>query len=154
MHRFDPDRLKERSEAAFAVRRQVRFQDVDAAGLVFHPRVLEYFHDAFVDFLAAHGYPLHELIGRGPWGSPLRHAEADFLAPLRFGDEVSVAMVAAHVEPSEVTVGYRLTRLSDGKVAAVGQSVQTFVRWETFSRTPMPDDLRAAFEALGQPGGA
>jgi YbgC/YbaW family acyl-CoA thioester hydrolase len=134
---------------SFAVRRAVRFQDVDAAGLVFHPRVLEYFHDAFVEFLAAHGQRLDEVLQQARWGAPLRHAEADYLAPLRFGDEIEVALVKARLEQSEVRLDFRVTRARDDEVAAVGHTVHVFVDARTFRRRPVPDELRVAFESLG-----
>src|SRR5690349_4057971 len=86
----------------------VRFQDIDAAGIVFYPRILEYFHDAYVAFLAAHGAPLHEALQTGSFLAPIKHCEADFMAPLRFGEQVGVALVRGLVAGSVVTIGYRV----------------------------------------------
>ena len=41
--------------AGFTHRMLARFQDVDAAGIVFFARIFDYFHDAYVAFFAAHG---------------------------------------------------------------------------------------------------
>jgi YbgC/YbaW family acyl-CoA thioester hydrolase len=149
MHRFTRDELKPRPATAFAERRAVRFQDVDAAGIIFYPRLLEYFHDTYVSFLAAAGTPLPEVLREGSWISPVRHAEADYFRPLRFGDEVEVALVRAHLEPTEVTVGYRIAGVETGEVAAVGQVVHTFLEAASFQRTAIPDALRRAYFALG-----
>lgn len=151
MFRFERDALKQLPEGAFVRRVDVRFQDVDAAGIIFYARVLDYCHDAYVDFLAKAGFPLHEAL-TGPWIAPIRHAEADYLKPMRFGDRIGVALVAAHLEPAEdpteVTIGYRIARVADGELAAVGQTVHTFVDAATFRRTPIPEPLRNALTAL------
>jgi acyl-CoA thioesterase FadM len=147
MFRFDRDRLKNAPAGAFKLEFSVRFQDVDAAGIIFYPRALELSHDAYVAFLEHAGLPLHEVL-RGPWLAPVRHAEADYLKPLRFGDKVEVALVAAHLEtmpnPTEVTLGFRIARASDGDVAILTQSIHTFVERKTFQRTGVPQELRTA----------
>lgn len=148
MHRFTREDLKPRTPGAFAERRSVRFQDVDAAGIIFYPRLLEYFHDTYVSFLAASGAPLPQVLAERRWISPVRHAEADYFRPLRFGDEVEVALVRAHVEPTEVTVGYRVARIGSDEVAAVGQVVHTFLDAASFTRTEIPSALRRAYAAL------
>ncbi|HEY3498401.1 MAG TPA: acyl-CoA thioesterase, partial [Polyangiaceae bacterium] len=112
MFRFERARLLQRSETAFAMELPIRFQDVDAAGIIFYPRVLELCHDTYVEFLASSGHPLQEAL-KGPWIMPIRHAEADYLRPLRFGDRVEVAIVAAQMgprqPPTEVTLGYHIS---------------------------------------------
>jgi YbgC/YbaW family acyl-CoA thioester hydrolase len=148
MHRFEREQLVARPVNAFAARRTVRFQDVDAAGIIFFARVLEYFHDAYVSLLDAGGSPLHLVLRERRWAAPLRHAEADYLKPLVFGDIIEVAIVRAHVEPTEVAFGYRIEK-ADGEVAAVGQTVHTFVHPASFRRAEIPPDLRLVFEKIG-----
>ncbi|HEX9619081.1 MAG TPA: thioesterase family protein [Polyangiaceae bacterium] len=149
MHRFSRQELDFRGNAAFGSTRSVRFQDVDAAGIVFYPRVLEYFHDAYVEFLARHGEPLPVVLAERRWAAPLRHAEADYFRPLRFGDSIEVALVRAHVEPTQITVGYRVENLGTKEVAAVGQTVHSFVILPSFERCPVPRALADALSGLG-----
>lgn len=151
MFLFERDVLK-RAPRAFKVGREVRFQDVDAAGVIFYPRLLEYFNDAYLAYLSSVGQPLHASLGRTPWISPVRHAEADFLRPLRFGDAIEVAIVGAatrpETEPSEVTLGFRITRSAGDEAAALGQVVHTFVDSKTFKRTPIPDIMLEVYQRL------
>jgi len=149
MHRFERDTLRRRPDSAFAGERAIRFQDVDAAGIIFYPRLLEYCHDTLVDFYAAAGAPLHENLRAPTWLAPIRHAEADYFKPLRFGDRIEVAIVAAVLADSEVALGFRIARSEGGEVCAVVQSVHTFVEPRTFQRCPVPEPLRAAFLRIG-----
>jgi 1,4-dihydroxy-2-naphthoyl-CoA hydrolase len=148
MHRFDRDELKLSRLHAFVDNRLIRFQDVDAAGIIFYPRVLEMFHDVYVAFLAFAGAPLPEVLRTGTWIAPVRHAEADYFKPLRFGDAVAVEICRAHLSETEATLGYRIARADGGEVCVVGQVVHTFVDRATFKRTPIPDPVRLALEHL------
>ncbi len=144
MHRFDREELKRSSLHAFVDRRAIRFQDIDAAGIIFYPRVLEMFHDAYGAFLAFAGCPLPSVVKAGKWIAPVRHAEADYFKPLRFGDEVGVEICRAHVTETEATLGYRVVRSVGQELCVVGQVVHTFVDCASFKRTPMPEVLSRA----------
>jgi len=148
MPRFEVETLKQKPSGAFSVERDVRFQEVDAAGIVFYPRVLEYFSDTFIAFLGDRGTKLAEVLRENRWGAPLRHAEADYFKPLRYGDRIEVALVRALLEQSEICVGWRVARCSDGVVTSVGQTVHVFVDMRTFKRCSVPAELRRAFDAL------
>ena len=148
MHRFDREELKLSRPHAFVDRRSIRFQDIDAAGIIFYPRVLEMFHDAYAAFLAFAGAPLPEVLRTGTWIAPVRHAEADYFKPLRFGDEVTVEICRAHVLETETTLGYRVARAEGGEVCVVGQTVHTFVERATFKRTPIPESVARALRHI------
>ena len=151
MFRFERDQLRQPTKSRFERDLSIRFQDVDAAGIIFYPNVLALCHDVYVDFLAAHGSPLHEVLQKPTWIAPIRHAEADYFRPLRFGDRVTIAIALAHLEPaelpSEVTLGYQVAKGEE--IHAVVQTVHTFVDPNTFKRVRIPDRLVEAFSGLG-----
>ncbi len=120
----------------------MRFQDVDAAGIVFYARVFDYFHDAYVSFLHGRGARLDEALRDGTWAAPLRHAEADYLRPLHFGDRIDVVIAGIDVAETEYTVGYRVER--DGEVVCVGRVVHVAVDPSEGGRVPVPAELRDA----------
>lgn len=126
----------------YAERRVVRFQDVDAAGIVFYARVFDYFHDAYVGLLRERGAPLERALRDGEWVAPLNRAEAEYLRPLRFGDQIEVAVVAVDLAETEYTVGYRIGL--EGEPAAVGRTRHVNVDPRTFRRAAVPDILRRA----------
>ena len=146
MYRFERALLKQTTLTGFSETREVRFQDVDAAGIIFYPRVFEFFHDLYVAFLADAGFPLHEVLRDKTFAAPIRHAEADYFRPLRFGDQVAVGLVAAHLEPDEVTLGFQLRQ--HDQVCVVGQTLHTFVDTARFQRMAIPEPLAQAFGRL------
>ena len=129
----------------FGTLRVVRFQDVDAAGIVFFPRFYEYFHDTYVELLSACGFDLPARLDEGVWGMPLVHAEADFLRPLRFGDAICVEVVALRESERSVAFGFRVRReggAKSGEVCAVGETVHAFLERASMRSCPMPPSFR------------
>ena len=137
---------------------EVRFQDIDAAGIVYFPRLISYFHDTYVAVLAARGLPLPELLKSSPWIAPIRRAEADFLRPVRFGDRIEASLVRAQASTSSIALGWRLTSSGPAGTAgaaavvhATGKTVHTFVD-RSFQRAALPEEMRRAFaDALAAP---
>ncbi len=140
--RFSREQILAAGEALAAQRRPVRFQDVDAAGTIFFPKVFEYFSDAYLELLLAAGLDVPGDLARRTAAAPLVHSEADYLAPLRFGDQVDVEVVLAHVGGSSTAFAHRIRKL-DGKVAVIGQTVHVWVSGKTFEPVPVPEALRA-----------
>jgi 1,4-dihydroxy-2-naphthoyl-CoA hydrolase len=136
--------------ALHAEHRVVAFQEVDAAGIVFYARIFDYFHDAYVAFLRTRGAPLEEALRDGSWVAPLRHASADYLRPLRFGDEIRVSVVQVDLESTEYRVAYRIETAAG--VACEGETVHVSVDPERFRRCPIPGPLRTALSGDGDAG--
>jgi 1,4-dihydroxy-2-naphthoyl-CoA hydrolase len=129
------------------VARRVRFQDVDAAGIVFYPRIFEYFHDAYVEVLQAEGEPLERAINERRWAAPLQWCEGHFVSPMRFGDPIEIGLVAARLEAGALGLGFRATHLG-GKTAALGQTRSVFIDLATFKRADPPAEFFALFKRL------
>ncbi|RMG47162.1 MAG: acyl-CoA thioesterase [Acidobacteria bacterium] len=143
MHlRFTRDELL-RARAAIRHPWPVRLQDVDAGGVVFFPRYLEAFNDAMAALLERCGHPLPDLVKSGLL-LPVVRAEAQYLAPLRFGERAAVAVVGVHCgRAGRLALGYRVER-ADGAPAAVGQTDHRAVSAAGFERTELPGPLREA----------
>ena len=135
-----------------AMPRVVRFQDIDAAGILFYPRALEYFHDAYLAHLDNQGIDLPRVLREGAWGAPIVRVEADFKAPMRFGDEIIVLVEGADVGRSSLGVRYRVRASNDAsRVYCSGKTVHVFIDPATQKPREIPDDVRAAFTSKEAP---
>ncbi len=121
----------------------VRFQDIDAAGIVFFARVFSYFHDAYVDWLASRGVVLADILARRAWGAPLVHAEADYRRPMRFGGTYRARLVAVEVGTTSLRVRHAIVD-GDDRVCAEGLTVHAFIDLATGKPRPVPDELTVA----------
>lgn len=120
----------------------VRFQDIDAAGIVFFARVFDYAHDAFVAYLAQVGIPLDGLLRDGDVGMPLVHAEADYKGPLRFGDTIDVQIAAPEIGEKSIKLEIRLE--VGGVLRAIVRVAHVAVQMSTMQPVRVPDAWRSA----------
>lgn len=122
----------------------MRFEDADPAGLVFYPRALALAHAA-----------VEEMIRRSPLGwsgwfaspehaAPLRHAEAEFLLPLRAGEPVRACACVAELGRTSVTFAVDLEN-SQGATAARVRTTHVLVRRATGEKLELTPAIRAAF---------
>jgi YbgC/YbaW family acyl-CoA thioester hydrolase len=110
---------------------------VDAAGVVFGPRLLEMAHAAYEAFLFENGWSVQRILDEG-WALPIVHLEADFSGPLRLGDLVTVQLSVERLGGSSFTLGYAFVK--QGQVAASARSVH--VALIAGDKSPLPDDFR------------
>jgi YbgC/YbaW family acyl-CoA thioester hydrolase len=123
----------------------IRFQDVDAAGIIFFARAYDYMHDAFVECLKTRGLDLAQHLAKGTWGAPLVHSEADYKKPLRFGTEIFVEIDRAEFGETSVAISYTLRGVARGEVFCTGRLVHAFIDRTSFRPCPVPAEMRAVF---------
>ncbi len=126
-------------------RRQVLFEDIDAAGIVFFARFYGYCHEAIVPLFD--GYPggYVGLIRKG-LGFPVVHCDADYTAPLRFGDAVDIDPAVEALGRSKLTFLSTVYRVHDGAPSAVVRHTCVLTDLAAMKSVPLPDELRAALQ--------
>lgn len=130
---------------AFRTQIEVRFGDVDHAGIVYYPRFFIYFHEAFEDFFEDNGHRYPELLNRRRLGFPTVHIEADYKLPLRYGDALDVELSVPRVGGKSAVFRYVGYRHGDGQRACSAEITCACVGMDTFKAATIPDDLRALF---------
>jgi 4-hydroxybenzoyl-CoA thioesterase len=129
----------------------VRFEEIDAAGLVFFARFFFWCHESMELFFApiAGGYV--DLITRRRVGFPAVHAEADWKSPLRYGDVTRIETSVAKIGTTSVTFRFVFTNDKSGAHVATIDQVVTCVDLDTVKKLALPDDCRALLEAHRAP---
>jgi 4-hydroxybenzoyl-CoA thioesterase len=126
---------------------RVRFGDADPAGLVYYPVIFHYFHIALEEFFGARcGISYDRLIAEERLGFPTVRSEAEFFAPLVYGDEVQLEFFVSKVGRSSAVFEYRAMRASDGTLCARATNVHVAMNMDTRRAVPIPDKYREAFE--------
>lgn len=132
---------------AFEYPLSVRFGDVDAAGIAYFPNIYGFLHDAFEALWERHvGIRYHELIAVRRLGFPLVHSEADFHAPLRFGDRPLVRVTCTRLGNSSLGLRYRIENA--GVLAVDARQVTACVALGSLAPQRLPDEFRPRFEAI------
>ncbi len=126
-------------------RRAVLFEDIDAAGIVFFARFYGYCHEAILPLFD--GYPggYVGLIKRRI-GFPVVHCDADFTAPLRFGESVDIDPRVESLGRSRITFLSTVYRVHDGAPSAVVRHTCVMTDLEAMKSVELPPELRTALE--------
>ena len=93
----------------FEYRYVLPLHEVDAAGVAFFAHAFRHAHDTYEAFMVDLGMSLQGLLSEGLYRLPLVHCEADFLAPIRHGDQVRVELRVESLGNSSFTLGYRFS---------------------------------------------
>ena len=131
---------------SFSTTIPARFQDVDAAGVLFFGRIYDYLHMAYEEFWVSAGVDRAYFFSGAPWVVPIAHSEADYKFPIRHGDVVTVEIQVERVGRASFTLRYRVLGprgAEDLRVTA--KTVHAFASREAEGRlkpTAIPDDLR------------
>lgn len=122
---------------------QVRFQDVDAAGVLFYGRVYDYSHVAYEEFWASMGVDRAWVFSQADFLIPIAHSEADYRKPVKHGERITVRIDVTRVGRASFSLAYRVTGPGGTEdVRAVVATVHAFVAKESMKPIPIPDELR------------
>ena len=98
-----------KSSKSFVTQLNVRFGDVDPAGIVYFPKIYDYIHEAFEELWDVQiGRRYYHLVGEEQLGFPLVHSEVDFKHPLHFGDRPTVRVTCFKLGRSSLGLRYRI----------------------------------------------
>jgi YbgC/YbaW family acyl-CoA thioester hydrolase len=130
----------------YIYRTQVRLKDTDATGVIYFAEQFRMALEAFEEFLKDRGFSLKQLL-ESSYLMPVVHAEGDYFAPLRVGDELEISLKVAKLGVSSVTLEFSFRdpdrKLDVGKV----QLVHVIIEKESRSPVPIPDFLRSILES-------
>ena len=122
----------------------VRFQDVDAGGVLFFGRIFDYCHQAYEEFVASAGVDPARYFAGDDYLVPIVHAEADYRTPIRHGERVTVAIEVSRVGRASVGLRYRVTGPKDDLRVEVA-TIHAFVERAAMKPIPIPAPLRQFF---------
>lgn len=136
----------------FVYTRKVRFEEVDAARIVFFGRYMNYAHEAMEELFSSLEGGYQRLILEREVGLPAVDVHVKYSAPLRYGDELRVLVTTAHLGRRSATLRYRFVRVSDGVQTAELTHTVVTSDLRALASIDMPADVRATFEAHTEPG--
>lgn len=132
---------------AFRIRQPVRHPDVDRAGIVYFPRFYDFFHRALEDFFTVEvGIPVWDLTDRLKVAMPVVHIETDFERPLQHGDALAIQLSTLKLGEHSVTLKYEVFRPDETEPAASSKIVLCFIEVPGWTKAPIPERVRTAFE--------
>ncbi len=105
---------------------QVRFNEADPLGIVWHGHYVRYFEDGREAFGDVYGMRYLDVFKQG-FVIPVVSVQCDFKRSLRYGDKVIVETQYIPTEAAKIKFTYRLFKASNGELVATGSTVQVFL---------------------------
>jgi len=120
----------------------IRFEDADPAGVIFYPRAIALAHAVVENLIRRSPLGWDAWFASPEYAAPLRHAEADFLRPMRTGETLTAR---ASVEKlGETSVTFLVEFLdSQGLAAARIRTVHVLIDKRSGSAIPLTAEIRS-----------
>ena len=136
----------------FSVSEYVRWEDIDAAGIINYQAYLRFFGLAEVELFRSCGLSYKILFDEiGIW-LPRVHVECDFFHPVRLDELLIVEAYFGKIGTSSIHLNFEVTRREEpGVVVATGKYILVCVRRGEFAPAPVPEEVRAKLTPFVEP---
>lgn len=130
----------------------VRYQETDQMGVVYHANYLVWFEIGRTAFIEALGFHYHDMEQAGVV-SPVTHIEADYISPAKYGEPCFVTTWVERYDGLRTRYGYEVTNGAD-TLLVKGFSDHVIVKKDSFRplsvRKKFPDWHEAYLQAMKQ----
>lgn len=136
----------------YAIEEYVRWEDIDAAGIINYQAYLRFFGLAEAELLRSAGLPyrfLFEVLGI--W-LPRVRVECDFRVPVKLDELLVVQAYFSRIGRTSIHLDFEVRRKTDpDAVVASGRYVLVCVRQGDFTPVPVPAELREKISRFLEP---
>lgn len=124
----------------FKTHNKVRMHDTDMAGILYFPRQFRFVHDALEDLLASEGTNFETIFHKEQFVFVIVHAEADYLSPLRVGDDLDIMVSVETIGRSSFSFVYKIYK-KDGTLTGSAKTIHVALDTHTRKKIPIPHKL-------------
>ena len=133
-------------KAPFTLAVPIRFSHTDPAGIVYFPNYFDFCNAAVEDlYTRALGVDYARMIFETKRATPIVRAECDFHAPSHMGDTLDLTVLLGKIGRSSIEID--LYGHAHDTLRLKARLVTVHMDLETRKSTPIPEALRAKFEA-------
>ena len=130
-----------------AFERPIKFEEVDAANIVFFARFVTYAHEAMENFFAALDGGYAGIILRRRVGFPAVHVEIDFSSPARYGDVLRIETSVLKLGNKSAVLHYKMLNSVSGAMVCDLKHTVVTTDLDALKGCEMPADVRALLQA-------
>lgn len=136
----------------YRIEEYVRWEDIDAAGIINYQAYLRFFGLAEAELFRSAGLSFGVMFDDvGIW-LPRAHVECDFFIPVRLDELLTVDAWVGHIGRSSLHLEFEVRRKSEPEsVVATGRYVLVCVKQGELIPAPLPDLVRERLGAFLEP---
>ncbi len=120
---------------------KVRMHDTDMAGILYFARQFRFAHDALEDMFVAEGYSIVDFVHSHNFVMVIVHAEADYFAPLKVGDQLQVHLSIEKIGKTSVSFFYQIYK-GDDELVGTAKTIHVALDTKTHKKIDLPDFVR------------
>lgn len=128
----------------FRTQRTITFREGDPARIMFFGNIFGFAHDAFEQFIVAAGYTWKEWFHNPDFIIPIRHTEADFLAPFMPGETYDIAVSVASFGETSFKMKYIFSQ--NNRTHSAVTMVHSVLDSKTKAKTALPFTMKSRLE--------
>ena len=125
----------------FTYTRTIRFQDTDAAGVVYFANVLAMCHEAYEESLAASGINLKAFFSNPSLAFPIVHASVDFLRPMFCGERIGIHLLPKYLTEDTFEIAYQLVAVEAEQLRAKALTKHVCIDTSSRKRKEIPAEI-------------
>lgn len=127
----------------FTHNRTVRFQDTDAAGVVYFANVLSMCHEAYEASLVAFNIELKLFFSNPSIAIPIIYTSAEFRRPMYCGDELQIKIISQQLNEHIFEINYRIIDISPNpELLATAITKHICIEPKTKTKILLPEKIR------------
>lgn len=128
--------------------RIISLRETDATGVLYFAEKLKLALEAFEDYLLKRGFTLQQMIEGAEFLLPIVHAEADYSAPLRVGDQVTIKLSLDRLGTSSFTL--KTLFFCRGNEVGSAKIVHVSIARKTGKSIPLPPEVHQLLSGLAR----
>ncbi len=118
---------------------KVFFYDADPAGIIFYSNIFKFAHSAYEEFMRSLKTEKNFFFDRD-YVLPIIHTEADYLQPIKPGDELEIKLEVSRLKKFSFELSYTFYN-SNKEITAKVKTVHVCVDKKNFKKIEMPEEL-------------
>src|SRR5688572_15841097 len=119
----------------------IRFWQADSGGIMFFGNAFHLVHDVYESFVASLGFESRDWFENPEWAVPIRHAEADYLRPLKPHESYEARVSIEQVGESSLSLKFTIS--ANGLDHCVAKTVHVFMNKKSLAKMPIPESVRS-----------
>lgn len=109
---------------------EVRFNDCDPLGIVWHGNYIKFLEDGREAFSKKYGFDYLSFYNKG-FAAPIVHVSCDYRKSLKYRDVALIEATFKKTDAAKIIFDYVIRKESDGEIVCKGNTVQVFVHKDT-----------------------
>lgn len=133
----------------FCRKKVLRLFETDATEVLYFAQQFRMAQELFEEYLENCDLSLGESLSKGEFLWPIVHAEGDFLAPIRVGDELELSLFVEKIGTASFTLGCHFCDVRSSKLLGKTSIVHVTINRKNWTSSPIPEKLKKALEEIG-----